>query len=296
MSGPAAPPAHGSCATISENSQCFVNFAHRRRRRLRSACRQRRAHVTLESREAPVGAAYKAVLRVPHGCDGSPTTAIRVRIPEGVIAVKPMPKPGWKLDTVTGKYPKTYTLARRAGDRRRDRDRLVGRQAARRALRRVRLHRRSSPSELAAGQTIYFPVVQECEKGVHRWIEIPAGKATVRTGTATAAPSRRRRCSCCRSAERRARSPPSSSVLLARARADRARRCAHASLVRAEPADGAVVAEAPAALRLDLQRAGVAAGDAAIGPAATSIALGGRRPRTRPSSSRRRVCGGARMC
>ena len=23
-------------------------------------------------------------------------------------------------------------------------------------------------------QTLYFPVVQECEQGVHRWIEIPA--------------------------------------------------------------------------------------------------------------------------
>jgi periplasmic copper chaperone A len=24
------------------------------------------------------------------------------------------------------------------------------------------------------GETLYFPVVQECERGVHRWIEIPA--------------------------------------------------------------------------------------------------------------------------
>ena len=29
-------------------------------------------------------------------------------------------------------------------------------------------------SDLEPGQTLYFPVVQECEKGVHRWIEIPA--------------------------------------------------------------------------------------------------------------------------
>ena len=28
--------------------------------------------------------------------------------------------------------------------------------------------------DLEAGRTIHFPVVQECEKGVHRWIEIPA--------------------------------------------------------------------------------------------------------------------------
>jgi periplasmic copper chaperone A len=24
------------------------------------------------------------------------------------------------------------------------------------------------------GETLYFPTVQECERGVHRWIEIPA--------------------------------------------------------------------------------------------------------------------------
>jgi len=39
------------------------------------------AHVTLDTREAPVGAGYKAVMRVPHGCEGTATTAIRVRIP-----------------------------------------------------------------------------------------------------------------------------------------------------------------------------------------------------------------------
>ena len=49
-------------------------------------CRTALAHVTLETREAPVGASYKAVLRVPHGCEGTATTALRVRIPEGVIA------------------------------------------------------------------------------------------------------------------------------------------------------------------------------------------------------------------
>jgi uncharacterized protein YcnI len=33
--------------------------------------------------------------------------------------------------------------------------------------------------DLDAGKTLYFPVVQECEQGVHRWIEIPAaGKSS----------------------------------------------------------------------------------------------------------------------
>ena len=51
------------------------------------------AHVTLAVPTATPGTGYKAVLRVPHGCDGAATTGIRVQIPEGYIAVKPMPKP-----------------------------------------------------------------------------------------------------------------------------------------------------------------------------------------------------------
>ena len=130
------------------------------------------AHVTLEHGQAQVGTPYKAVLRVPHGCDGSATTAIRVRIPEGVIDVKPMPKPGWTLNLVKGKYAKTYTLYRAqvsegvteidwSGGKLPDDyyDEFV--------------FQSFLVSSLEPGQTLYFPVVQECEKGVHRWIEIP---------------------------------------------------------------------------------------------------------------------------
>jgi uncharacterized protein YcnI len=131
------------------------------------------AHITLENREAPVGSGYKAVLRVPHGCEGSATTAVRVRIPEGVVRAKPMPKPGWTLSTVTGKYAKTYELFHAklnegvteitwAGGKLPDEqyDEFV--------------FQGNLADDLPAGKTIYFPVVQECEKGVHRWIEIPA--------------------------------------------------------------------------------------------------------------------------
>jgi uncharacterized protein YcnI len=131
------------------------------------------AHVTLETQEAKVGAPYKGVLRVPHGCEGTATTAIRVKIPEGVIGVKPMPKPGWTLATTTAKYPKTYKLYHRevtegvteiswSGGKLPDAwyDEFVFQSVV--------------GSDLEAGKPIYFPVVQECEKGVHRWIEIPA--------------------------------------------------------------------------------------------------------------------------
>jgi uncharacterized protein YcnI len=131
------------------------------------------AHVTLETQQAPVGASYKAVLRVPHGCDGSATTAIRIRIPDGVINVKPMPKAGWKLDTVSGKYPKIHNL----------RDGKVSGGVTEIAWSGGKLaddhydefvFASALADDLQPGQALYFPVVQECEKGVHRWIEIPA--------------------------------------------------------------------------------------------------------------------------
>jgi uncharacterized protein YcnI len=130
------------------------------------------AHVTLQQKEAPVGASYKAVLRVPHGCDGSATTAVKVRIPEGYIDVKPMPKPGWKLNVVRGKYEKPVSqrdtkidegvtevdwTGGNLPDAYYDEFVLTG-----------------TIGDIPGGQVMYFPVVQECEKGVHRWIEIPA--------------------------------------------------------------------------------------------------------------------------
>src|SRR3984957_14029191 len=66
------------------------------------------AHVTLDGRQAAIGTWYKAVFAVPHGCAGSATTKIRVQIPDGVIDVKPMPKPGWNVEVVKGKYAAPY--------------------------------------------------------------------------------------------------------------------------------------------------------------------------------------------
>ena len=134
------------------------------------------AHVTIEAREAAVGAPFKAVFRVSHGCGESPTTKLRVRIPAGVIAVKPMPKSGWQIDTVKSRYDKTYNYFHGAQlsegvteiswsgklpDQYFDEFVLSGFMA----------------DTLKLGMMIYFPVVQECEQGVHRWIEIPKAGA-----------------------------------------------------------------------------------------------------------------------
>jgi len=131
------------------------------------------AHVTLETQEATVGSAYKAVLRVPHGCDGKATVAVRVKLPEGFIAAKPMPKPGWELKTIKGKYAKAYELwGEKVSEGVQEIDWTGGNLPD--DFYDEFVLRGTLAGDLPAGQMLYFPVVQECEGGaVERWIQIP---------------------------------------------------------------------------------------------------------------------------
>jgi uncharacterized protein YcnI len=131
------------------------------------------AHVTLENRQAAPGSYYKAVFAVPHGCAGSATVKIRVQIPEGVIAVKPMPKAGWSVETIKGKYSTSYELHGTTISE---------------GVREVAWSGGKLPDDnydefvlstfltgrLKPNTTLYFPVVQECEQGTNRWIDIPS--------------------------------------------------------------------------------------------------------------------------
>ena len=67
------------------------------------------AHVTLEKPQAAAGSYYKAVFRVGHGCAGSAVTQFVVNIPPGVQGVKPMAKPGWRIDIDRAKLAQPIT-------------------------------------------------------------------------------------------------------------------------------------------------------------------------------------------
>jgi periplasmic copper chaperone A len=130
------------------------------------------AHITLENGEAAIGAGYKAVFAVPHGCAGSATIKIRVQIPEGVIGVKPMPKPGWSVETIKGKYAADYDFH---GTKLTE------------GVKEVVWSGGKLPDDnydefvistfltgtLKPNTMLYFPTVQECEQGISRWIDIP---------------------------------------------------------------------------------------------------------------------------
>ena len=130
------------------------------------------AHISLEPKQATIGSSYKAVFAVPHGCAGSATIKIRVQIPEGVIAVKPMPKPGWNVETIKGKYAAEYDYH---GAKSAEGVKEVVWSGGKLADDNYDEFVISTflTGALKPNTTLYFPVVQECEQGVSRWIDIP---------------------------------------------------------------------------------------------------------------------------
>lgn len=137
-------------------------------------CSPSLAHVTLEKREAQVGSSYKIVLRVPHGCDGSATTRLNVTIPEGVISVKPMVKPGWTIDVKRGAYAKPYSFMHGAKFTEGPKEITWSGGNLPDAFYDEFVISAFIAGELPAGGTLYFPVVQGCEKGVNNWVEVPS--------------------------------------------------------------------------------------------------------------------------
>jgi uncharacterized protein YcnI len=87
-----------------------------------------------------------------HGCDGQPTTSLRVQIPDGVTDVQPLPMDGWQTavsdkefswtgGSIPDGQPAVFTATMRVSGQ--------------------------------AGTTFWFPTVQGCPVGEEAWIEIP---------------------------------------------------------------------------------------------------------------------------
>ncbi|KWT65401.1 Conserved membrane protein in copper uptake, YcnI [Hyphomicrobium sulfonivorans] len=132
------------------------------------------AHVSLERGEAPTGAGYKAVFSVPHGCKGQATNEVIIDIPEGVIAVKPMPKAGWKLSLEKGPYARSYGFYH--GDTKSEGVKRVTWSGGELADEHFDQFVLSSfiAAELPADGTLVFPVTQKCADGELRWEQVAA--------------------------------------------------------------------------------------------------------------------------
>ena len=117
------------------------------------------AHPWFIADKANANSEYTSVLNIPHGCDANGTIKLTMKLPDGITDAKAEPSEKWKTSTKTtatgsslviwegGPLPSTqngeFKISFKIGD-------------------------------VKPGQIIYFPVVQNCEKGgSYRWIEFP---------------------------------------------------------------------------------------------------------------------------
>ena len=132
------------------------------------------AHVSIEEGEVVAGSSAIVTLAFSHGCEGSPTTQVRIQMPESIPTVSPTINANWDVEKVAealdtpieGSHGEqitervsevVYTARTPVADGFRDTFELS-----------------VDIPEDAAGQTIYFPTIQTCEAGESAWIEIPA--------------------------------------------------------------------------------------------------------------------------
>ncbi len=131
------------------------------------------AHVTVTPSDTAAGAFVVLTFSVPHGCDGSATTGITIQVPEEILSVTPTRNPYYDVkktmlqldepvedshgNSVTERVGEvTYTAKEALPDGERDTMEL------------------SLQLPDAAGETLAFPVLQECEQGETAWTEIAA--------------------------------------------------------------------------------------------------------------------------
>jgi periplasmic copper chaperone A len=128
------------------------------------------AHATLEQSEAAAGATTKITLRVPHGCAGEATHTLRIDLPEGFHAAKPMPKAGWALETETGPYATPFD---NHGQQMTEGVRAVtwsGGNLEDGWYDEFTLRGTVGP-DVAPGTVLYFPALQTCASGTADWTD-----------------------------------------------------------------------------------------------------------------------------
>ncbi len=131
------------------------------------------AHVTISPSTGQAGAYTVLTVSVPHGCDGSATTKIAIKLPDDITTVTPTRNPYWTVAVTKQKLAQPVTDAH--GNTLTERDATVT-YTARTPL----PDQQRDAFELSlklpdkAGATLVFPIVQTCQKGSTGWTEVAA--------------------------------------------------------------------------------------------------------------------------
>lgn len=137
------------------------------------------AHAVFKQPNAPADSYFTADLLIPHGCDGMPTTKIRVQIPDDIYIVRPEEKPGWVIEIV--KKPLATPMPGPHGKMITDKITDIvwsGGVVADAHYQSFGLIVKTPMRP--SGSKIAFPVIQSCDNGTQkgelRWVDAPDNK------------------------------------------------------------------------------------------------------------------------
>ncbi|USQ80493.1 DUF1775 domain-containing protein [Ornithinimicrobium faecis] len=116
------------------------------------------AHVTLDPSTTEAGAHARVTVAVPHGCEGSGTTELSIRMPEGVSDLEVAESDGWSASAAVDGV--TFHADEPVPDHEHATVEFS-----------IRL-----PDE--PGEVLVFPVVQRCDVGEEAWTEVAEDDAS----------------------------------------------------------------------------------------------------------------------
>lgn len=132
------------------------------------------AHVTVSPDTAEAGSYAVLSFSVPHGCDGSATTEVAIRIPDGINAVTPTRNGFYSVEKVAEALDEPIADSHGNEITERVAEIVYTATTPLPADQRDVFELSLRLPEDAAGSTLYFPAVQTCETGESAWVQIPA--------------------------------------------------------------------------------------------------------------------------
>jgi uncharacterized protein YcnI len=131
------------------------------------------AHATAQNTTASSGGYGYLDLRVPHGCEGAATDTVTVKIPDGVVNVKPERKAGWTVASEIGAITPYESYGEMVTEGTVSVTWTADEGYALPDANFEDFGLSVKWPELAAGTKVYFPTVQTCGDAEEAWIQIP---------------------------------------------------------------------------------------------------------------------------
>lgn len=130
------------------------------------------AHVGVEASSTAEGSYTVLSFSTPHGCGESPTTRLTFTMPEGVNRVTPTVNPNWTIEKVVENLPEPVQDSHGANLVDRDAQVIYSARTPLPSDQRDVIELSLQLPADAAGETLAFPVLQECAEGSTDWSEL----------------------------------------------------------------------------------------------------------------------------